>query len=141
MSSPIIAQPLSGNVMGSVENAFIVAEWREAGGPKGPPRLIAPSHVHYADDEAWYVLEGDLCIQLGKDKIEAHAGSGVFAPKGTPHTYWNPGPGSVRYLLVMTSNLFRLIQELHVMADRTPTSLGALFWKYNSELVDMELAN
>src|SRR5262245_44738289 len=90
MSSPIIAPPLSGNVIGSAGDAFVIAEWRDAGGPSGPPRLIAPLHVHFRDDEAWYVLEGTLRVRVGEDEVEAHAGSAVFVPRGTAHTYWNP---------------------------------------------------
>jgi len=58
-------------------------------------------------------------------------------PKGTLHTYWNPGPGRVRYLLVMTANIYRLIQELHGMPDRSAAPLKAMFRKHNSELVDL----
>jgi mannose-6-phosphate isomerase-like protein (cupin superfamily) len=135
MSSPIVAPPLSGNVLGSISNAFVVAEWQDAGGPAGPPRLIAPRHLHHSDDEAWYVLEGILRVEVGKDDVEVRTGSGVVVPRGTPHTYWNPGPGRVRYLLVMTSNIFRLIQEIHAMTERTPASLQAVFEKYDSELL------
>lgn len=135
MSPSIIAPPLSGNILGSIANAFVVAEWRDAGGPAGPPRLIAPRHLHHSDDEAWYTLEGTLRVQVGNDEVEVGTGSGVFVPRGTPHTYWNPGPGPVRYLLVMTSNIFRLIQEIHAMAERTPASLQAVFRKYDSELL------
>jgi len=131
----MIASPLSGNILGSVNDAFVIAEWRDGGGPPGPPRLIAPLHVHHLDDEAWYVLEGTLRVQVGKDEVEAQAGSGVFVPRGTAHTYWNPGPGPVRYLLIMTSNILRLIQEIHATQDRTPAVLGALFEKYNSSLL------
>ena len=131
----MLAPPLSGNILGSVNDAFVIAEWRDAGGPAGPPRLIAPLHVHRRDDEAWYVLEGTLRVQVGSDEVEAHAGSGVFVPRGTVHTYWNPGPGPVRYLLVMTSNILRLIQEIHAMKDRTPSALQAVFEKYDSSLV------
>ena len=135
MSSPKVTPPLSGNVLGSISNAFVVAEWQDAGGPAGPPRLIAPRHLHHSDDEAWYVLEGVLRVQVGKDEVEVPAGSGVLVPRGTPHTYWNPGPGRVRYLLVMTSNIFRLIQAIHAMTERTPASLQAAFRKYDSELL------
>jgi len=136
MSSLIVAPPLSGHVTGSIGDAFVIAEWQDAGGPAGPPRLIAPRHVHYSDDEAWYVLEGSLRVQAGADEVEARAGCSVFVPRGTPHTYWNPGPGRVRYLLVMTSNIFRLIQEIHLMTDLNPAALQALFQKYDSELLD-----
>jgi uncharacterized cupin superfamily protein len=62
MSSLIIPAPLSGNVLGSIGHAFVVAEWQDAGGPVGPPHLIAPRHLHHRDDEAWYVLEGGLRV-------------------------------------------------------------------------------
>jgi mannose-6-phosphate isomerase-like protein (cupin superfamily) len=141
MSSPIVASPLAGRVLGSDHGAFVVAEWRDAGGPAGPPRLIAPPHLHHHDDEAWSVLEGVLRVQVGQDEVEARAGAGVFVTHGTPHTYWNPGPGPVRYLLVMTSNIFRLIQDIHKMPDRSFSALQAMFQKYDSELVDTKQLN
>ena len=107
MSSPILAQPLAGSVLGSVGNNFVIAEWKDVGGPPGPPRWIAPLHLHRNDDEAWYVLEGALCVRVGKAVVEAYAGSAVFVPRGTAHTYWNPGSGLVRYLLVMTRTSIR----------------------------------
>jgi quercetin dioxygenase-like cupin family protein len=136
MSSLNIAPLLSGHVIGSVNDAFVIAEWRDPGGPPGPPRLIAPPHLHRRDEEAWYVLEGALRIQVGKEEVEAQAGSAVFEPRGTRHTYWNPGPTPARYLLVMTSNIYRLIQEIHAMKERTPSALRAVFEKYDSELLD-----
>jgi mannose-6-phosphate isomerase-like protein (cupin superfamily) len=137
MNSPIIAPLLSGQVIGSTTDAFVIAEWRDTGGPAGPPRLIAPRHVHHSDDEAWYVLEGVLRVQVDADVIEARAGTAVLVPRGKAHTYWNPGPGPVRYLLVMTSNIYRLIQEIHRMAERNPATLRAVFEKYDSELLDV----
>jgi mannose-6-phosphate isomerase-like protein (cupin superfamily) len=136
MSSPNIVPLLSGHVIGSIKDAFVIAEWRDPGGPPGPPRLIAPPHLHRSDDEAWYVLEGTLRVRVGKEEVEAHAGSAVFVRRGTPHTYWNPGSGPVPYLLVMTANIYQLIQEIHAMQERTPPALRAVFAKYDSELLD-----
>ena len=136
MSQPIVAEPLAGRVMGTAQDAFVVAEWRDAGGPPGPPRFIAPMHIHHRDDEAWYVVEGTLCVQRGDEIVEAKAGCGVFVPRGTKHTYWNPGPGATRYLLVMTANIFQLIQDIHAMKERTPAALREVFARHDSELVD-----
>lgn len=133
MSSPIVAPALAGKVLGSVHDAFVIAEWKDGGGPPGPPRWIAPFHLHRNDDEAWYVLEGTLVVRVGKDDVEVRPGSGVLVPRGTPHTYWNPGPGPARYLLVMTSRIYQLIQEIHTLQDRSPASLQAVFEKYDSE--------
>ena len=135
MSPLITASPLAGKVLGSAENNFVIAEWQDPGGPPGAPRLIAPLHVHHSDDEAWYVLEGTLHVRVGNDDIVATGGSSVLVPRGSPHTYWNPDTTRARYLLVMTSNIYSLIQELHQLKDRSKPALQDLFRKHNSELL------
>jgi len=67
--------------------------------------------------------------------VEAHAGCAVFVPHGTPHTYWNPGLGLVRYLLVMTSNTYSLIQDILAMKDRSPDGMRAVFEKHDSDML------
>jgi mannose-6-phosphate isomerase-like protein (cupin superfamily) len=135
MNSPVSAPPLGGSTLGTGKSSFVIAEWRDAGGPPGPPRFIAPLHLHHNDDEAWYVLEGTLCVRVGDEDVEAKAGTAVFVPRGTPHTYWNPGPGPLRYLLVMTPRIYELIQGIHAMKERTPSALKAIFREHDSELL------
>ena len=46
-----------------------------------------PLHVHHREDEAWYVLDGQMTFYVG-DRVEvAPSGSFVFAPMGLPHTF------------------------------------------------------
>ena len=131
----LTAPSLAGNVLGSVSNSFVIAEWRDSGAPPGPPRWIAPLHLHHHDDEAWYVLEGTLRVKKGDDEVEARAGAGVFVARGTPHTYWNPSPEPLCYLLIMTANIYALIQAIHAAQDRSPSSLQVLFRRHDSELL------
>jgi hypothetical protein len=42
----------------------------------------------------------------------------------------------VRYLLVMTSNIYSLIQDIHAMNDRSPAALQAVFEKHDSERIE-----
>lgn len=135
MHSPVVLPPLAGSVLGSAADNFVIAEWQDAGAPPGPPRWIAPLHLHRSDDEAWYVLEGRLCVKKGEEEVELRPGSAVLVPRGTPHTYWNPAPDRVRYLLVMTPRIHRLIQEIHSVQERTPAIMRALFEKFDSELL------
>ena len=135
MDSPTIAPPLAGQVLGSHNTSFVIAEWQDAGAPPGPPRWIAPKHVHHKDDEAWYVLEGVLGVLVGDKEVEARAGSAVMVPCGTLHTYWNAGPGRLRYLLVMTANIHQLIQDIHALKEKTPAALKEVFQKHDSELL------
>lgn len=131
----MIAPPLAGNVLGSGTGDFVIAEWQDEGAPPGPPRWVAPLHLHRNDDEAWYVLEGTLRVKMGDEEVELRAGAGVLVPRGTPHTYWNPGSERVRYLLVMTSGIYGLIQEIHATKERTPAIMRALFEKFDSQLI------
>jgi len=135
MNSNMIAPPLTGNLLGSANNDFVIAEWQDPGATPGPPRWIAPLHLHHNDDEAWYVLEGTLCVRRGDEVVELHAGSAVLVSRGIPHTYWNPSPQRVRYLLIMTSKIHQLIQEIHATKERTQAIMRALFEKFDSELL------
>ena len=127
---------LAGKTLGSTDTSFVIAEWRDVGGVSETPRLIAPWHVHHNDDEVWYVLEGKLHVATGVEEVEAIAGAAVLVPRGAVHTYWNPGPDPARYLLIMSPNIFGLIQEIHAMKDRSRPALEAVFLRHDSELVD-----
>lgn len=91
--------------------------------------------MHHAEDEAWYLLEGTLRFPLGDREVEASAGSAVFGPRGVPHTYWNPAPGPVRYLVVMGPRTLRLIGELHSPASRDRDTQRATYRRYGAELL------
>jgi mannose-6-phosphate isomerase-like protein (cupin superfamily) len=46
-----------------------------------------PLHVHHDTDETFYVVEGELAIAVGDERIEAGAGEFVLAPRGVPHAF------------------------------------------------------
>ena len=76
-------------------------------------------------------------MRVGPGLLEVRAGSAVVVlPRGTAHTYCNPDPTTVRYLLVMTSNIYALIREIHSTADRAPATMRMIFEKYDSELLE-----
>jgi mannose-6-phosphate isomerase-like protein (cupin superfamily) len=124
------AQPLAGHTLVSKEGSLALAEWSDEG-ESSAEHPIAGLHVHHSDDEAWYVLEGTLGFRLRDQTVTAPAGSAVLAPAGTPHAYWNAGPGSARYLLVAPPRLFALIEELHA----PDADFAEVFRKYDSELL------
>ena len=67
-----------------------------------PPGEGPPMHVHAAEDESWYVLEGELHFALGGELAPASAGSFVFVPRGTPHCFQNVGATPARLLVLFT---------------------------------------
>ena len=67
-----------------------------------PEGASPPLHVHRADDEAFYVLEGQLRILCGDTEHVAPAGSFALLPRGVPHTFIADGAGDVRVLTLIS---------------------------------------
>ena len=65
-----------------------------------PPQGGAPPHAHDREDEALYVLEGEVEFLLGEDTIPAGAGSCAYAPRGALHAFKNVGTSPSRVLVV-----------------------------------------
>jgi quercetin dioxygenase-like cupin family protein len=78
------------------EGRIAVIESTMPPGAKGPPL-----HTHVFD-ETFYVLEGELTLQLGDQLTLAGAGEVAFALGGTPHTLANRSEGPARFLIVCT---------------------------------------
>ncbi len=108
---------------------FVLVEWVDDG-ESSAERPIAPLHVHDADDEAWYVLDGRLALRRGAEVLELPAGSGAIVPRGVAHTYWNAGPSRARYLLVLTPRIAALIDAVH----EPGASLPDVFARFASRL-------
>ena len=65
-----------------------------------PEGAQAPLHLHRKEDEAFYVLEGEMTFRIGEETIKARPGSFVFGPRGVPHTYTvDSGPARLLFLL------------------------------------------
>jgi mannose-6-phosphate isomerase-like protein (cupin superfamily) len=65
------------------------------------PGAAPPMHVHYQEDEAFYVLEGELTFRCGDETSRATAGSFVFLPRGVPHTFVVESDVPVRMLTLL----------------------------------------
>ena len=71
-----------------------------------------PPHIHSHDDEAFFVLDGEITFQIGDQKIAAKAGSFVQGPRGIAHTFMNTGKSPARMLvLIMPSGFENFVKE------------------------------
>ncbi len=70
-----------------------------------PPGVEAPLHVHHKEDEAFWVLEGDVTFEVGGMTIQAGAGDFVFGPRDVPHRY-KVGDSGSRMLFMLTPGGF-----------------------------------
>lgn len=67
-----------------------------------PARAGPPLHVHQVEDEAYYILEGELEMRDHKRVRKLRAGDFVHIPPGTPHTFKNPGSQRCRILVFIS---------------------------------------
>ncbi len=52
-----------------------------------PPGFAPPLHVHHAEDEAFYVLEGAFTFVCGENRWHAEPGAFIFLPREIAHGF------------------------------------------------------
>lgn len=65
----------------------VLGIFRQTIAPKSGP----PTHQHGMEAEFGYVVSGQFNIKLGERVVSAPAGSFIFVPRNTPHTFQNAG--------------------------------------------------
>lgn len=63
--------------------------------------MAPPLHVHHREDEAFYMLEGEIRFRHGTDEFVAGPGEFVFGQREVPHGFKVMGEGA-RALILMT---------------------------------------
>lgn len=84
---------------------FIKATGEETGGAYGlieqraNAGMVTPLHVHHAEDELWFVIDGQLSVHVDGETFTVKAGDVAFGPRGAPHAFRVDEDDS-RYLVV-----------------------------------------
>ena len=106
---PYALMPGEGEVIWYVNNrATILATTEQTGGAFGLVHMDVaighgpPLHIHRAEDEAFWILEGHLTVRCGDDEFTAGPGTFVYTPRGVPHTFRLEGGVPARLLVLLT---------------------------------------
>jgi quercetin dioxygenase-like cupin family protein len=94
-AAPAAAAPAAaGELVFLGSRVRILAEGEATGGTLGvvdmlevPAGDMPPLHVHNAEDECFYVLEGEVTFYMPGSERSVGPGEFVFAPRGIPHSY------------------------------------------------------
>jgi mannose-6-phosphate isomerase-like protein (cupin superfamily) len=97
---PIVVPPGQGHRVGNVE--FLA---RTADTPRFTfgiieiaPGRVLEAHVHHEEDDAFYIVEGEMTFMFGEEEVTAPPGTFVLAPSGVEHAFRNDGSVPVRML-------------------------------------------
>lgn len=74
--------------------------------------LEPPPHTHTNEDEAYYVIEGELTFTVGEHTFEAKAGSYIFLPRGVQHLWRIHSPEAHLLMMFMPSGLEHFFKAL-----------------------------
>ncbi len=131
VSTPVIISPQAGDGAGQAVKGttLVIGDWPA----EGMQREVAPLHVHHADDEAWHVVSGSLRFRFENQQFIARAGATVLVPAGVPHTFGNAGPEPSRYIIILSTRLDELINQLHAS---DPAEHPDIYRRYQSELLE-----
>ena len=69
-----------------------------------PGMRSCPYHFHYAQEEAFVILEGEGCLRVAGEMLALKAGDTVFIPSGPdyPHQIVNTSNAPLKYLSIST---------------------------------------
>jgi mannose-6-phosphate isomerase-like protein (cupin superfamily) len=112
--------------------AFSLIETSEAIAGGGPPL-----HVHRDCAESYVVLAGRYAMHIGEAELDCPAGSFVYVPQGTVHTFRVLEPGSVKLNLYTPAGMVGYFDELAagIAAGMSEADLDAIAERYAMEVV------
>ena len=99
----VVVKPGEGHRVGNVEflarsahtprfNLAVITIQPHAGGP--------PEHLHEAEDDAFYILEGEVVVIVEEEEITVGPGTFVLVPPGVAHTFANRAAAVARIVNV-----------------------------------------
>ena len=113
---------------------FLIEQTMHA--PGGPPR-----HVHEAQEEWFYALEGEFIVEIDGELFSLHPGDSILAPRRVPHSWAFVGDGTGRLLVGFTpagqmEAFFREVTKTNAMPIADPE----LWRRHGMEVVGPPLA-
>jgi quercetin dioxygenase-like cupin family protein len=77
----------------------------------------APPHVHQREDEAMYVLDGEITARVGDQQFRASRGGFLFMPRGEEHEWDVVSDRAVVLIVAAPAGLEEFLAEFHAAGD------------------------
>ena len=94
----LVTYKVTAEQTGGAYSLFEVMSRPEEGGP--------PPHVQHREEEAFYVLEGEITFTVEAQTLTGGPGTFVQIPRGTPHAFRNNSASPARMLIQCTPSGF-----------------------------------
>jgi len=103
-----------------------------------PARFSTGRHVHRAQEETFYVLDGECEWQIGDELVQATPGTFVFIPPGVPHNIANRTDRAARVIMTVSppghEHYFEELAKLASLGTPPdPVAIGDLRRRYDTD--------
>ena len=125
-------QGISWNILGQTYVPKQVSENSFSWHATFPPGTFVPPHIHPAQDEFIYMLEGRLDAMIDGKEFAATASDLIRLPQGIPHGLFNNSDQPVKcfFWVTPTRKLYDLFWAIHSMKEQKPEEVVALSAKH-----------
>lgn len=87
----------------------------------GFQKIGPPLHLHFLQDEIFYVTEGTYRFVVGDEKMELNAGDSIFLPRNISHTWLQlTDKGKLVYTVQPSGTMEEFFRELNALT-KPPT--------------------
>ena len=103
---------------------------------QGTHRGGTPLHIHYFQDEIFFVLEGEYLFKVGEERYKMKAGDTIFLPRNIPHAF--VPTTELGKMIVMLQPAGR-IEEFFLASASLPENSTPADWAEIIENYDMKV--
>jgi mannose-6-phosphate isomerase-like protein (cupin superfamily) len=98
-----------------------------------------PAHRHTNCSEAYFVLDGQVAVIVEDEELTVGPEGFVLVPRGTAHTFGNPGDKEARLLVIHAPAMDAYFAGLHELWNRdespSPAEERALMARFGMEVL------
>lgn len=88
-----------------------------------------PLHRHLNEDEAFYVLDGEIVAVAGEEEHHARAGSALFLPRGLPHAFMVTSASARLLTIAVPTGFETFVRQAGIpVGDQVPTT-----WEFDRD--------
>ena len=99
-----------------------------------PAGDMPPLHIHHAEDEGFFVLEGEVTLFMPGAEVKLGEGDFFLAPREVPHTY-RVGNVPARLLVTSTNRFAEFVASVSELPAPDPERLAEVAAEHDIEIL------
>jgi mannose-6-phosphate isomerase-like protein (cupin superfamily) len=103
----------------------------------GFEKIGPPLHLHFDQDEIFYVVEGEYLFQLDTERMTLKAGDTIFLPRAVPHTWLQlTDKGKLVYFLQPSGQMEEFFKKMNeLQGPPTPELIQQIHQAHGMKVV------